>query len=208
MHHVLFWSILLDQEMETSSSYLVHTFYNKRTWRNGLQWLKYSPWNLGNFPFKFFFFSFLPFFQFWSNMSFNHSAPINVPTNVIKGGFLLFLSALKIHSKTNRSTFKAGVLLTILLKWRNPRRADMHPHPTLFFSNKDTSFLPPVKIATLQLSTHEPCEFPLYHRYGWSSSGPPFPIQHSLSCGWISMVSPCNIHWWVLVHCGPFPLTF
>lgn len=64
MHHVLFWSILLDQEMETSSSYLLHTFYNKRTWRNGLQWLKYSPWNLGNFLFKFYFFPFYLFFNF------------------------------------------------------------------------------------------------------------------------------------------------
>ncbi len=160
----------------------------------------------GKLPFWILFFSFLPFFQFWSNMSFIYKR-----ANKCNKGwfcFVFFFSALKNHSKTNRSTLKAGVLLTILLKWRNPRRADILPHPTLFFSNKDTSFLPPIKIATLQLSTHEPCEFLLYHRYGWSSSGPPFPIQHSLGGGWISMVSPCNIHWRVLVHCGPFSLIF
>jgi hypothetical protein len=44
----------------------------------------------GELPFWILFFSFLPFFQFWSNMSFICSAPTNVPTNVIKGGFFFF----------------------------------------------------------------------------------------------------------------------
>lgn len=102
----------------------------------------------GELPFWILFFSFLPFFSILIQYALHSFSTYKRANKCNKRWFsyFFFSKAQKIHSKTNHSTLKAGVLLTILLKWRNQRRADMQSHQLSFFPIKIQASFHPSKL--------------------------------------------------------------
>lgn len=148
MHHILSWCILLDQDMETSSSYLAHTFCTKRTWRNGLQWQKYSPRNLGYSPFEFNFFPFDLLFNFDPICPSFGQHHTNVPTNVIKGGFCIsfFFPSPKNSLKNQPFHLESWCSAHYFAKMKKIKEGlTCTHHINSLFSQKNTRFLPPLK---------------------------------------------------------------